>query len=159
METHGRQGETVGEVWFYDLRRQKLEDALPKLLEKVLVAGKRAVVILGSEERVEAVNTLLWTYDDRSFLPHGSARDGFASEQPIWLTTGDENPNGADILVLADGARSSHIAEYERCLELFDGNDPEVVTAARMRWKAYREVGYDVAYWQQDARGRWERKG
>lgn len=149
----------MSEVWFYHLQRQRLEDALPGLLEKVLAAGKRAVVILGSEERVEAINTLLWIYNDRGFLPHGSARDGFASEQPIWLTTRDENLNSAEILVLADGARSSHVAGYQRCLELFDGNDPEAVTAARMRWKAYKEAGHDVAYWQQDARGKWERKG
>lgn len=150
---------TVSEVWFYHLQRQRLEDVLPGLLEKVLAAEKRAVVILGSEERVEAINTLLWTYDDRGFLPHGSARDGFASEQPIWLTTEDENPNGAEILVLADGARSSHIADYQRCLEFLDGRDPEAVTASRMSWKAYKEAGHNVAYWQQDARGKWEKTG
>jgi len=148
----------VSEVWFYHLQRQTLEAALPALLEKALAAGKRAVVMLGSEERVEAVDNLLWTYDDRSFLPHGSARDGFASEQPVWLTQADENPNGAQILVLADGARSSHVGEFERCLELLDGNDPAAVGAARLRWKAYKEAGHEVAYWQQDARGKWERK-
>lgn len=148
----------MSEVWFYHLQRQALEDVLPALLEKVLAAKKRAIVILGSAERVEAVNNLLWTYDDRGFLPHGSARDGFAPEQPVWLTTSDENPNGAEILVLADGARSIHIADYHRCLELFDGNDPEAVTAARVRWKGYKEAGHDVAYWQQDALGKWEKK-
>ena len=97
------------EIWFYHLQRQSLEEALPALLEKVLVAGARAVVMLGSEERVEAVNLRLWTYDDRGFLPHGSARDGFPAEQPIWLTVQDENPNGAKILVLADGACSAKV--------------------------------------------------
>jgi len=126
----------VSEIWFYHLQRQTLEAALPALLEKALAVGKRAVVMLGSEERVEAIDNLLWTYDDRSFLPHGSARDGFASEQPVWLTQADENPNGAQILVLADGARSSHLGEFERCLELLDGNDPAAVGAARLRWKA-----------------------
>jgi DNA polymerase-3 subunit chi len=149
----------VSEVWFYHLQRQTLEETLPTLLEKVLGAGKRAVVVLGSEERVEAVNNLLWSYDDRGFLPHGSARDGFPAEQPVWLTTQDENPNGAQVLVLADGARSSRFADFERCLELFDGNDAEAVGAARMRWKAYKEAGHEVAYWQQTPQGKWERKG
>ncbi|HLI12465.1 MAG TPA: DNA polymerase III subunit chi [Alphaproteobacteria bacterium] len=147
------------EIWFYHLQRQSLEAVLPALLEKVLAAGKRAVVMLGSEERSEAVNNLLWTYNDRGFLPHGSARDGFPSEQPIWLTTNDENPNNSEILVLTEGARSAHLDRYQRCLELFDGNDAEAVASARLRWKSYKEAGHDVAYWQQDARGRWERKG
>jgi DNA polymerase-3 subunit chi len=146
------------EIWFYHLQRQRLEDVLPALLEKVLAAKKRAVVMLGSDERVEALNTMLWTYDDRGFLPHGSARDGFAADQPVWLTSRDENPNGAAILLLADGARSAEIAGYERCFELFDGNDEEAVGAARLRWKGYAEAGHQVVYWQQSAAGKWERK-
>jgi len=149
----------MSEVWFYHLQRQTLEAALPSLLEKVLAAGKRAVVTLGSEERVEQLDNLLWTYSERSFLPHGSARDGFAADQPVWLTSREENPNGAQMLVLADGARSTHIGEFERCLELFDGRSEDAVAAARLRWKSYREAGHDVVYWQQDARGKWERKG
>ena len=148
----------MSEVWFYHLQRQTLEAALPALIEKACAAGKRAVVLLGSKERVEAIDNLLWTHDDRSFLPHGSARDGYAADQPVWLTDTDENPNGAQILVLADGASSERVGEYERCLELFDGNDPAAVAAARARWKSYSAAGHDVTYWQQDARGKWERK-
>ncbi len=147
------------EVWFYHLQRQSLEEALPALLEKVLAAGGRAVVMLGSEERVEAVNLRLWAYDDREFLPHGGARDGFPTEQPVWLTAQDENPNGAEILVLADGARSAKVDQYSRWFELFDGNNASAVAAARMRRKSYEEAGHEVVYWQQDARGKWERKG
>ncbi|MFI4988099.1 MAG: DNA polymerase III subunit chi [Alphaproteobacteria bacterium] len=149
----------VSAVWFYHLQRQRLEAALPALLERVLATGKRAVVMLGSKERVEAIDNLLWTYEERSFLPHGSAADGFAAAQPVWLTEADENPNGAEILVLADGARSQHVAEFARCLELFDGNDDAAVAAARLRWQGYQEAGHEVVYWQQDARGKWERKG
>jgi DNA polymerase-3 subunit chi len=148
----------MSEVWFYHLQRQRLEEVLPALLEKVLAAKKRAVVLLGSDERVEALNTLLWTYDERGFLPHGSARDGAAEFQPIWLTAKDENPNRAEILVLADGARSDEIAAFERCLELLDGNDEAAVAAARARWQGYRQAGHDVSYWQQDTRGKWARQ-
>jgi DNA polymerase-3 subunit chi len=148
----------MSEVWFYHLQRQRLEDVLPALLEKVLAAKKRAVVLLGSDERVEALNTLLWTYDERGFLPHGSARDGAAELQPIWLTAKDENPNRAEILVLADGARSDAVGGFERCLELLDGNDEAAVTAARAHWQGYKEAGHEVSYWQQDARGKWARQ-
>lgn len=147
------------EIRFYHLQKSPLERALPQLLEKVLAKGARAVVMAGSEERVEALNTLLWTYAQQSFLPHGSARDGNAADQPIWLTTEDENPNGATILVLTDGANSESLGTFDLCCELFDGNDPEVVSAARERWKDYTQAGHSVAYWQQDARGGWEKKG
>ena len=145
------------DINFYHLQRSSLEQTLPKLLEKVLQAGKRAVVMARSEERVEALNTLLWTYDPNAFLPHGSKNDGNAPEQPVWLTTDDENPNGATVLVLTDGAASSRLGEYERCLEVFDGRDPERVADARQRWTGYKALGHAVTYWQQGERG-WEKK-
>jgi len=145
------------DVNFYHLQRSSLEQTLPKLLEKVLQAGKRAVVMARSDERVEALNTLLWTYDPNSFLPHGSKTDGNAPVQPVWLTTLDENPNGAAVLVLTDGAASARLADYERCLDVFDGRDTERVADARERWTGYKEAGHAVTYWQQGERG-WEKK-
>jgi DNA polymerase-3 subunit chi len=148
----------VTEIRFYHLTRTPLERALPALLERALAAGMRSVVIAGSEERVEALNQLLWTYEERSFLPHGSKRDGRPERQPVWLTTEDENPNGATCLVLTDGAVSNRVGEYQRCLDLFDGQDPAAVDAARARWKAWKDAGHALSYWQQDESGRWMQK-
>jgi len=146
------------EVGFYHLTRTPLERALPKLLEKAIAAGKRAVVRAGSAERVEFLNTALWTYEPSSFLPHGAAKEGEAVRQPIWLTDTDENPNAAQILVLTDGASVTDIGAYERCLEMFDGRDPQAVEAARARWRGYREGGHPLTYWQQTESGGWEKK-
>jgi DNA polymerase-3 subunit chi len=148
----------VTEIGFYHLTKTPLERALPKLLEKVLAVGMRAVVIAGSEERVEALDAALWSYEQLSFLPHGSARDGEPEEQPIWLTTQDENPNGSTVLVLADGVQSSQIDRFARCLDMFDGRDPDAVAAARARWRAFKEAGHTLAYWQQNEAGGWARK-
>ncbi|MBI4183228.1 MAG: DNA polymerase III subunit chi [Proteobacteria bacterium] len=147
------------EVRFYQLQRTALEAALPRMLGKVLERGARAVVMAGSEERVEALNALLWTYDAGAWLPHGSVRDGNAARQPVWLTDKDENPNGATYLFLTDGAASARIGEYERVSELFDGRDEGAVAAARERWKTYKAAGFDLTYWQQTDKGAWERKG
>ncbi|MDP6788224.1 MAG: DNA polymerase III subunit chi [Rhodospirillales bacterium] len=146
------------EVAFYHLQRSPLEKALPKLLEKTLAAGQRAVVMAASAERIEALNALLWTYHQDSWLPHGSARDGNPAEQPIWLTVDDENPNGAGFLFLTDGATSARVADYERLFELFDGNDPTAVEAVRRRWSAYKDAGHDLTYWQQTDGGGWQEK-
>mgnify|MGYP003349437129 CR=1 FL=1 len=148
----------VTEVNFYHLTKSSLEDALPRLLQKTLQAGERAVVLLGSEERVDSLNTYLWTYDDRGFLPHGSAKDGEADRQPVWLTHVDENPNGAAFLFVADRAKSEKVAEFRRCFEIFDGRDEAAVADSRERWKIYKAAGHVVAYWQQTAAGGWEKK-
>jgi len=146
------------EVNFYHLTRSSLEDTLPRLLTKTLQAGERAVVLLGSPERVDALNTHLWVYDPDGFLPHGAARDGEADRQPVWLTHVDENPNGAAFLFVADRARSEKVGDYTRCFELFDGRDDSAVADARERWKAYKTAGHAVAYWQQTETGGWEKR-
>lgn len=125
----------------------------------MLARGDRAVVVAGSEERVAALDTALWTYDDRSFLPHGTRQDGHAEDQPVWLTATPENPNGAKVLILADGAVADVSGGWTLVLEIFDGNSEEAVAAARTRWKAYKEAGHDLTYWKQTDAGRWEKAG
>ncbi len=147
------------EIRFYHLTRRSLEDVLPVMLERTLVRdSKRAVVMVGSAERVEHLNAHLWTYNDRSFLPHGSRTDGAAELQPIWLTDSDENPNAARVLFLADGAASEAVDQYDLVCMLFDGRDPDAVTRAREQWRAYQGGDHDLTYWQQTDNGGWEQK-
>lgn len=129
---------------------------MAKLLEKALAGGLRAVVKAGSEERVEALNAALWSYEQGSFLPHGAAEDGNGPDQPVWLTTGDDAPNAATVLFLTDGAESKEIANYDRCLEIFDGRDDAAIAKARSHWQAYKDAGHDLTYWRQGERGGWQ---
>lgn len=146
----------MAEVGFYHLTGTTLDRALPRLLERAIAGGDRVVVVAGSQERVDYLDALLWTYDEASFLPHGSARDGNADRQPIWLADSDDNPNGAAIVMFVDGARGD-LNRYRRCLDIFDGNDAAAVAAARQRWSEAKAAGHALTYWQQTERG-WEKK-
>ncbi|MGI9382523.1 MAG: DNA polymerase III subunit chi [Methyloligellaceae bacterium] len=146
------------EVLFYHLERAPLERVLPQLLEKTLERGWRAVVQASTPERLDALDTLLWTYRDESFLPHGTAREGDAERQPVFLTTTDENPNDANIRFLVDGAVAADLESYLRAIYLFDGRDAEAVEQARAQWTSAKDAGLAVTYWQQNERGAWEKK-
>ncbi len=146
------------DISFYHLTRTTLEAALPQMLEKTLERDQRAVVRAGSPERVEALNAWLWTYKDRGFLPHGSAKDGHAALQPIWLTEKDERPNEAQVLFLTDGAVSEELADFERCAVLFDGNNEAALAAARAQWQDLKDACHALTYWQQNDQGKWEKK-
>ena len=157
--TTNADGADVTEISFYHLLHTPVERALPKLMEKVLDSGARAVVRTGSTERAEALSGALWTYDQDSFLPHGTVRDGNPDKQPIWITPEDDNPNGADILIITDGAAADGLEGYKRCLEMFDGRDEGAVAEARRRWADYKSASHDLTYWQQTERGGWEKQG
>jgi len=148
----------MAEVLFYHMTESTLEDALPGLLERSVGRGWRAVVQTGSEERRDALDQHLWIFRDDSFLGHGTDHEPFAAEQPVLLTTGDANPNHANIRFLVDGAVPPDLAGYERAVFLFDGHDDGQVGAAREHWKTMKAAGHAVTYWQQSEDRRWERK-
>jgi DNA polymerase III subunit chi len=145
------------DVRFYHLRTTPLERALPRLLERALADGHRILVRAGSEERVRSLDAALWTYGDATFLPHGTARDGFAERQPVFLTTGGENPNQATMLVLVDNAPADGIAQFKSVCDMFDGNDETAVAEARRRWRDAKAAGHALTYWQQ-GEGGWEKR-
>jgi len=147
------------QVLFYHLEHQPLERVLPTLLEKTLERGWRAVVQSGSEERLDALDLALWTYREDSFLPHGTAKDRRDAEQPVFLTTTRETPNGAKVRFLVDGADFDEVEGWVRLVFLFDGRDNDAVAHARQQWKAMKSKGCAVTYWQQTPQGRWEQKG
>ena len=149
----------MSEVLFYHLERALLESVLPGLLEKTLERGWRAVVRAGSRERVEALDSHLWTYRDESFLPHAAGGEG--ERQPVWLTDGEDAPNDPHILFLVDGAMAepASIDALARCVMIFDGNDQDAVAQARGFWKAAAASGHETTYWKQSPQGRWEKQG
>jgi DNA polymerase-3 subunit chi len=146
------------EVLFYHLERQPLDKVLPQLLDRSIKRGWRVVVQADSEERVEALSALLWTYTDDSFLAHGTSRDGMAELQPVWLTSADDNPNAATVRFFVSGAAPAGYDGLTRAVLLIDGGDSEAVERARVVWKEASALGHAVSYWQQDDEGRWQNR-
>ena len=147
------------EILFYHLQRQPIERVLPSLLERSLERGWRVVVQTANEERIDALDAHLWTYREDGFLAHGTYRENEAALQPVLLTVNDDNPNGAHVRFLIDGAPvPADAAAYQRIVLLFDGEDDEAVAAARTHWTAVKAGGHEATYWQADENGRWEKK-
>jgi DNA polymerase-3 subunit chi len=145
------------EVWFYHLERTGLDQALPELLDKTLSRGWKAIVRSSSPDRLEHLDGWLWSWRDDSFLPHGLAEEPYAARQPVLLTTGEANPNGAEALFLIDGAEPGNLQGYARALILFDGKDEGQLGLARAQWKVLKGQGAALSYWKQSPEGRWEK--
>ena len=148
----------MSEVRFHHLERRRVDEALPRLLERALEEGRRVLVRASSEEAVAALNDRLWTYDDASFLPHGAAGDGDPMTQPIFLTSEVENPNGATMLVRLSGDEAAHGDEaFDLVLLLFDGRDESSLAHARAEWRRLKDAGHTISYWREGDEGGWER--
>ena len=146
------------EVSFYHLQVQPLEQALPKLLAKVFERGMSALIRVKEVEMADYLNNLLWTYQPDSFLPHGLETEKSPEAQPILISaSADQNLNDANVLVLLQDADAADLENYDRCLYMFDGNDPSSLSLARARWKLFKDQGCTVTYWQQTETG-WQQK-
>jgi DNA polymerase-3 subunit chi len=81
-----------------------------------------------------------------------------AERQPVLITAGSDNMNGADVLFLIDGAEPGEISPYARCILIFDGRDESALNEARRRWTAFKAAGYAVSYWRQGEEGGWRKE-
>ena len=151
------------ETLFYQLERRSIDAILPDLVEKTLERGWRAVIRTESAERADAIDTLLWTYKEQSFLPHAQLGDGRAERQPILITVEDVNPNGANVLFLVGGAPHPNLVAQEwsalsRIVVVFDGRDSGALASAEGVLKEATEQGHEVTWWKESATGRFEKQ-
>ena len=64
----------------------------------------------------------------------------------------------ATYIFLVDGVEIRDITAFERCFDLFDGNEDDNLAAAKNRWRLLKDSGHELHYWQQNERGLWEEK-
>jgi DNA polymerase-3 subunit chi len=154
----------VSEVLFYHLERRTLDDVLPGLVEKSLERGWRAAIRAESADRAQAIDNLLWTFSEESFLPHAQQGDGDPARQPVLITVEEANANNADVLFLVGGAAppawdGADTKALSRIVLLFDGRDTHAVDGARAAWRAAKEADHAVTYWKESSTGKWEKQG
>jgi DNA polymerase-3 subunit chi len=149
----------MGQVYFYHLTRQPVEQALPMLLDRSLANGWRVSVRGTNARRLELLDSSLWQGGADAFLPHGLQGGAHDSLQPILLGTSQENANAAVCVISIDGAMitETEVRALQRCCILFDGHDPNALDLARGQWKSLTDAGCGAQYWSQDS-GRWEKK-
>lgn len=147
----------MSEIRFYHLQKTPELEALPQIALKAFQSGKPVVIKASSEAQAEALNDALWTFKADVFLPHGTREDGQGPRQPVWITAEGDIPNAAKIQIAATGAEPLEVSGFDLCCLMLDGRDEAQVAAARTRWKAFKEAGHAISYWQQTDAG-WEKK-
>ena|ERR1700677_133376 len=141
---------------FYHLTSGDHEKAACQLLEKCYKSNYKVVARACNEEVQESLNKALWIFAQKSFIPHGSKQDPMPAAQPIYITGGPENPNGANVLLLL-GTFEGIYEEFDRIFVMFDGTNQLMISQAKEVMTKLGTSQNQVAYYRQTNEG-WKRE-
>jgi DNA polymerase-3 subunit chi len=116
-----------------------------RLAEKAYLAGQVALVWHTDVQELKALDDLLWTFMDGSFVPHEMLSPGASvAECPVILSVGAAPPTTVDIIINLAAEVPTCLSQTRRVAEIIDGDDARR-RAGRTRFKAYRDLGIQPA--------------
>jgi DNA polymerase III subunit chi len=112
-----------------------------KLAEKAFNLGHRSFVHLAGETEARELDNLMWTFRDRSFLPHCLA--GEEPHAPVHLGFGQEPGEDFHLLINLSGEIPKFFSRFERVAEVVDA-DEQVRAQGREHFRFYKDRGYPL---------------
>ena len=122
-------------------RRSRLTTVC-RLVEKAYEQGLRVAVRTSAPAETVEVDELMWTFSDRSFVPHGvwPADPDFATATPVLISSGALPDSHRDVLVNLGADLPADFATFSRVCEVVAG-DEDAKRQARLRWRGYKDAG------------------
>lgn len=112
-------------------------------IEKAFLAEERVLVWLDNDADIAAFDALLWTFADRSFIPHEPlGADSDWDETPVLLSAGREPPSAPQVIVNLAAAAPPGLERVHRIVEIVDA-DAARRQSGRVRFKHYRSLGIE----------------
>jgi len=127
-----------------------------RLAEKAYLRDMTVVMLSETGTDAEALDELLWTFSERSFVPH-DLRRGVRGEPrpaaaPVQVTADPECVDGADLLVNLSSRLPGRLDRFKRIAEIVDA-DEDRRRLGRERFKAYRDLELPVETHRLDEAG------
>lgn len=134
-------------VDFYLLKDPKASAAAMlacRLAEKAYLHANSTYIYCDTPQNASAIDQLLWTFKDDSFIPHALAATTQHPQTPIAigcdLTTLTRN---YDILINLHPDIAANSEKFSRILDIV-ANEPSLKEQGRLRYKYYREANYPL---------------
>ena len=143
------------EIFFYKLKNLSIELFLISLVEKSISKNWNSTVLLDNIERMEEINDLMWTFNDTSFIPHGSQNDLNSDKQKVYLTCNEENLNNANIIFSIDGIIVKKPDNWNRCIYIFNEQNLKVTDELELYKREIKDLNYVLKSFEQDDNGKW----
>jgi DNA polymerase-3 subunit chi len=112
-----------------------------RLAEKAYLRDLRIAIVSDTLADARALDDLLWTFDERSFVPHQMCLDEHSLDPAakVVLTALPTMVPSADLLVNLTDRLPAHWERYARIAEIIDA-DEQRRRLGRERFKSYRDL-------------------
>jgi DNA polymerase-3 subunit chi len=147
----------TGQVDFYVLNGAAAQDRwryVCRLTEKAYLRGMRVAILAQGADDIRALDDMLWTFSDHSFVPHKVCTDQPDADTttPVRLMQAlpASDAFAADMLVNLSQQIPVGVGRFARIAEVLDA-DPERRRLGRERFKAYRDMQLTLKTHQVDA--------
>jgi DNA polymerase-3 subunit chi len=115
-----------------------------RLAAKALKQGSRMLIYAPDADTAGRLDTLMWTWPATGFVPHCRAQAPLAAETPVLIASGEEAPEGCELLLNLGAECPPHFERFARLLEVVSVSDEEKASG-RSRYRFYKERGYPIA--------------
>ena len=136
----------MSRVDFYilpDNRLHNMQQFVCKLTEKAWLQGHRILIHTDSTEQSHALDDMLWTFRDGSFIPHAIFGESIDKDQPILISHQPLASDNIQLMINLSSQPASADSNYERIAEIIN-QDPQRKLSGREHYKIYREKGYEM---------------
>lgn len=114
------------------------------LANKAYEQGQALYIHASSPGEANALDELLWTFRDTSFLPHQQIRDeGYSQDTPILIGYGETSPETTKLMINLAHPPPPFLSQFERIIEVV-GQAPDIRQQARKRYRYYQTQGYSL---------------
>ncbi|MDD4913192.1 MAG: DNA polymerase III subunit chi [Sideroxydans sp.] len=127
-------------VDFYTGSEDKLRTAC-QLSQKAMQAGQRVLLHVADEATAQRLDQLLWHYPPTAFIPHCHSHQADAANMPVVIACDEQFPHSELLISLHDEC-TTFFSRFERVIEIV-GEDEEEARLGRLRFKFYRDRGFD----------------
>ena len=128
---------------FYFNAQDRLQVAC-RLAGKAMKQKQRLLIYAPDAGTASRIDRMLWTWPAIGFVPHCAANAALAAETPVLIASGEETPEGCEVMLNLGPGCPPHFERFGRLLELV-GVDEDDKQAGRERYRFYRERGYPLA--------------
>jgi DNA polymerase-3 subunit chi len=112
-----------------------------ELTKKAFAAQQPTMILTRDHEQANAVDELLWAFDDDAMIPHQLAGDDDDADTAVLIVPpGIETADRPLLINLRDSCAGGR---YQRVLEVVAA-DPAEREGSRIRWREYQRLGFEL---------------